>query len=105
MLNGTTLVMANVRRMNAQVLGESPLLEQGFNEAYVKCADEEEQLVKLIKRRRSAVQAKCSPLAMMYGICAYKHVFLNCPPDNWNNNTHCNRIKACELSRQSQTQD
>ncbi|KAH8410954.1 hypothetical protein KR222_000832, partial [Zaprionus bogoriensis] len=95
-LNGTTLVLQNVHTMNELVLYDGPQMIPVFNNAYDRCFDMEAEIVEIIKRRRSAAHAKCSPVAMMYGICAYKHVFLDCPAEHWTNSTYCNRMKACE---------
>jgi len=84
-----------------KVLKDKQQLKDRFAEGFVKCQAKEEEIVKTLKRRRFPDKAKCSPLAMLYGICAYKHVFKNCPDENWTNSSMCNRIRACELSKQT----
>ncbi|XP_034475679.1 uncharacterized protein LOC117782756 [Drosophila innubila] len=98
-LNGTQLVLDKVDLMMDQLFKDQQHLKDVFVEGFVKCKSKEEEILKTLKRRRFPNKAKCSPLAMLYGICAYKHVFNNCPNDNWTNSSMCNRIRACEQSR------
>ncbi|KAL7736824.1 hypothetical protein ACLKA6_015664 [Drosophila palustris] len=98
-LNGTQLQLDKIDQMLTEVFGDQQQLKDRFTEGFVKCNAKEEEIVKTLKRRRFSDKDKCSPVALLYGICAYKHVFNNCPDDNWTNSIVCNRIRACERSK------
>ncbi|KAH8261129.1 hypothetical protein KR044_003824, partial [Drosophila immigrans] len=98
-MNGTTLVLDKVDSMMDKLLVDDDKLKDLFSQGFAACKTKEEEIVHTLKRRRFPDNAKCSPLAMLYGICAYKYVFNNCPTENWTNNSMCNRIRACELKK------
>ncbi|XP_060658773.1 uncharacterized protein LOC132793115 [Drosophila nasuta] len=98
-LNGTTLVMENVDAMMATLLKDEEKLKEAFALGFRACTSKEQEIVHTLKRRRFPDSSKCSPLAMLYGVCAYKYVFNNCPTENWTNSSTCNRILACERAK------
>ncbi|KAH8370560.1 hypothetical protein KR093_004050, partial [Drosophila rubida] len=98
-LNGTQLVLDKVDAMMDTLIKNEDKLKAVFMDGFVACQGKEEEILRTLKRRRFPDSAKCSPMAMLYGVCAYKYVFNNCPTENWTNSSTCNRIRACELAK------
>nr|CAF02087.1 putative dimer odorant-binding protein OBP30074 [Drosophila pseudoobscura] len=95
-LNGTSLVMENIRKMMETLLESHQEFVDIYTEGFHHCSGEEQAMIKSLKRRRMPVTGKCSSMSVMYGLCAHRYVYRNCPESASSKSTMC--IEAREYS-------
>ncbi|EDW31965.1 GL10690 [Drosophila persimilis] len=95
-LNGTSLVMENIRKMMETLLESHQEFVDIYTEGFHHCSGEEQAMIKSLKRRRMPITGKCSSMSVMYGLCAHRYVYRNCPESASSKSTMC--IEAREYS-------
>ncbi|XP_034127864.1 uncharacterized protein LOC117583584 [Drosophila guanche] len=99
-LNGTRLVMENIRKMMEGMLEGHQEFVDIYTEGFGHCSSEEQSMIKSLKRRRMHLTGKCSSMSVMYGLCAHRFVYRNCPQSAASKSTSCTEAreygKHCE---------
>ncbi|KAH8401629.1 hypothetical protein KR009_006929 [Drosophila setifemur] len=100
-LNGTSLILENVEKMMVTML-DSPEFVQVYVDGFGYCAGQEKIMIKSLKRRRMPVVGQCSSMAVMYGLCAHRYVYRNCPDSAWSKSAGCNEAREFSIRCEDQ---
>ncbi|XP_033155576.1 uncharacterized protein LOC117137932 [Drosophila mauritiana] len=95
-LNGTHLVMENIEKMMKTIL-DSDEFVQVYVDGFRSCGNQENVLIKALKRRRVPITGKCGSMAIMYGLCAHRYVYRNCPDSVWSKSPTCNEAREYNI--------
>lgn len=84
----------NTRAMLEKLLGNNQDFLGAYLDGVMNCTDTVREMQKSRRPRHSGgAPDHCSPTALLYGICAQKYVFNNCPSSSWSG------TESCELAR------
>ncbi|XP_017132960.1 uncharacterized protein LOC108149705 [Drosophila elegans] len=95
-INGTSLVMENIEKMIRPIL-ESDEFQQVYVDGFRTCAAQEKVMIKALKRRRMPVTGSCASMSLMYGLCAHRYVYRNCPESVWSKTAGCNEAREYNI--------
>ncbi|XP_017068829.1 uncharacterized protein LOC108106359 [Drosophila eugracilis] len=95
-MNGTSLVMENIEKMMKTILGSDEFL-QVYVDGFKSCSAQEKVMIKTLKRRRMPITGKCGSMALMYGLCAHRYFYRNCPESVWSNSPGCNEAREYSI--------
>ncbi|XP_016979682.1 uncharacterized protein LOC108045021 [Drosophila rhopaloa] len=95
-INGTSLVMENVEKMMRSIMDSDEFL-QVYMGGFKTCAAQEQVMIKSLKRRRVPVTGRCASMSLMYGLCAHRYFYRNCPESVWSKTAGCNEAREYNI--------
>ncbi|XP_039483396.1 uncharacterized protein LOC122756395 isoform X1 [Drosophila santomea] len=95
-LNGTQLDLDNIEKMMKTILKSDEFVHV-YVDGFRSCSTQEQALIKTLKRRRVSITGKCGSMAIMYGLCAHRYVYRNCPDRAWSKSPSCNEAREYNI--------
>ncbi|XP_017061517.1 uncharacterized protein LOC108101613 [Drosophila ficusphila] len=88
----------NTKLMLERLVGPNPEFQDAYLNGLLSCT---ETVKEIMRERKPRKTDQCSPIAVLYGVCARKHVFNHCPSSSWSGTETCEKARLQNLNCQS----